>query len=64
MMTKVLLMISDDQGAGDHGDEGDERDGLSDKLSISVFLALAIAAQCPACPGGRSLYINLLALIA
>ena len=32
MMTTVLLMISDDQGAGDHDDEGDERDGLSDKL--------------------------------
>ena len=31
-MTTVLMMISDDQGAGDHDEEGDERDGLSYKL--------------------------------
>ena len=37
MMTTVLLMISDDQGAGDHDDEEeDERDGLSDKL-LNLF---------------------------
>ena len=32
VMTMVLLIASDDQGAGDHDGEGDERDGLSDKL--------------------------------
>ena len=29
VMTTVLLMISDGQGAGYHDEEGDERDGLS-----------------------------------
>ena len=45
MLTTGLLMISDDQGAGDHDEEGNERDGFTDKLLKLFNLSFSCAGD-------------------